>query len=400
MPAALVPPSSADMIRLFKNAIVFTPTPLGVKDILVVGEKIVRIDDRIEGYDTLPDAEIYDLDGRIVVPGYIDLHVHITGGGGEQGFPSRVPEAQLSHFVKNGVTTVVGLLGTDGITRSLENLIAKARALTEEGITAFALTSAYGYPPTTITGSVEKDIVMIPPFIGVKVAVSDHRSSNPTGEELIRLATAARRAGLLSGTPGLVTMHMGSGIGGLAPVFYALDHSDIPLRNLLPTHIGRTEELLRQGLELVRQGGYIDFTAGGDDASAERTAEKLAACLAQDGVDFDHITLSSDAFGSQPKFNSKGECTGLTYTSPKYLHRTLRSLLHRGIALETALKLLTTTPAHLLGKDGIKGCIAEGADADLLVLDDALEIESVIARGRTALWNGSLLMRGRFEAID
>lgn len=85
---------------------------------------------------------------------------------------------------------------------SVENLVAKARALTEEGMTVYTLTSSYGYPPTTLTGSVERDIILVPPMIGVKVAVSDHRSSNPGGEELIALATAARRAGLLSNTPG------------------------------------------------------------------------------------------------------------------------------------------------------------------------------------------------------
>lgn len=195
-------------MKLLKNANVYTPDPIGKKDILIEGEKILRIADHIDGYENLPDVEIYDLNSKTVVPGYIDMHVHITGGGGEQGPASRVPESSLSVFFKNGITTVVGLLGTDGITRSVENLVAKARALTQEGMTVYALTSAYGYPPTTITGSVEKDIVMIPPMIGVKVAVSDHRSSNPSGDDLIALATAARRAGLLSGTPGLVTMHM------------------------------------------------------------------------------------------------------------------------------------------------------------------------------------------------
>ena len=191
--------------------------------------------DTIEGYEGLPGVETYDLEGKTVVPAYIDMHVHITGGGGEQGPASRVPESQLSEFFKNGITTVVGLLGTDGVTRSVENLVAKARALTEEGMTVYTLTSSYGYPPTTLTGSVERDIILVPPMIGVKVAVSDHRSSNPGGEELIALATAARRAGLLSNTPGLVTMHMGDGEGRLDPIFYVLDHSDVPAKNLLPT---------------------------------------------------------------------------------------------------------------------------------------------------------------------
>ena len=121
------------MIKLLKNANVYTPSPIGKKDILIEGEKILRIADYIDGYENLPDVEIYDLNGKNVVPGYIDMHVHITGGGGEQGPASRVPESSLSVFFKNGITTAVGLLGTDGITRSVENLVAKARALTQEG---------------------------------------------------------------------------------------------------------------------------------------------------------------------------------------------------------------------------------------------------------------------------
>lgn len=172
---------------------------------------------------------------------------------------------------------MVGLLGTDGVTRSVENLVAKARALTEEGMTVYTLTSSYGYPPTTLTGSVERDIILVPPMIGVKVAVSDHRSSNPGGEELIALATAARRAGLLSNTPGLVTMHMGDGEGRLDPVFYVLDHSDVPAKNLLPTHILRNPGLIDAGADLVRRGGYIDCTAGADDVEVESDAMKLSS---------------------------------------------------------------------------------------------------------------------------
>ena len=385
------------MIKLLKNAQVYAPASLGRKDLLIVGEKICRIDDRIEGYDGLPDVEVFDLAGKLLVPGYIDLHVHITGGGGEQGPASRVPESQLSAFTTNGITTVMGLLGTDGVTRSVENLVAKARALTEEGITVYCLTGSYGYPSTTITGSVEKDIMMIPPIIGVKVAVSDHRSSNPTGEDLIALASAARRAGLLSNTPGLVTMHMGTGKGGLAPVFDVLDHSDIPARNLLPTHMLRTPELADQGAELVRRGGYMDCTAGGDEESMEEGAAMLLDLLGRDGVTADHVTLSSDAFGSQPRFNAAGECVGLTYASPKYLHKTIQSLVRRGLPLEEALKLLTSTPAEVLGKTGRKGCVAPGADADLLILGDGLEIDSLFARGKTALWQEEVLMKGRFE---
>lgn len=385
------------MIKLLKNARVYAPAPLGVKDILIAGEKICRVADHIDGYEGLDGVEVFDLEGKTLVPGYIDMHVHITGGGGEQGPASRVPESQLSVFLKSGITTVVGLLGTDGVTRSLENLVAKARALTEEGITVYTLTSSYGYPPTTITGSVEKDIMLIPPMIGVKVAVSDHRGSNPTGDDLICLATAARRAGLLSGTPGLVTMHMGAGKAGLGPVFDALDHSDVPAKNLLPTHVGRNDALIDQGVELIRRGGSIDITAGCDAEEIDAMINRLFYCLGQEGADIDHITMSSDGYGSQPRFNERGECVGLTYASPNSMHATVCALVNKGMALENALKLLTTTPAELLGQTGRKGCVAEGADADLLVLGADMAIDSLFARGRTAIWRGKLRMRGRFE---
>ncbi|MBR0306674.1 MAG: beta-aspartyl-peptidase, partial [Lachnospiraceae bacterium] len=383
--------------KLLKNANIYAPSPLGMKDILIVDETICRIADKIEGYEGLPDVETFDLEGKTVVPGYIDLHVHITGGGGEQGPASRVPESQLSVFMENGITTVVGLLGTDGITRSVENLVAKARALNDEGMTAYTLTSAYGYPPTTMTGSVEKDIMMITPMVGVKVAVSDHRSSNPTGEDLIDLATAARRAGLLSNTPGLVTMHMGGGKGRLEPVFYVLDHSDVSPKNLLPTHMLRTPELMEDGVELIRRGGYIDCTTGSTQEEMEVHAGYIMDLLSREGVTADHMTLSSDAFGSQPKFNEIGECIGLTYASPKYMHQTVQSLVKRGLPLEEALKLLTSTPAELLAKKGVKGCVAEGADADILVLGEGLEIDSLFSRGKVAVWKGEVRMKGRFE---
>lgn len=385
------------MIKLLKNAQVYAPAPLGMKDILIAGEKIALMDDHITGYDGLPGVEVLDLEGRTLSPAYIDIHAHITGGGGEQGPASRVPESQMSIFLRNGITTVLGLLGTDGITRSIENLVAKAKALTDEGMTAYCMTGSYGYPTTTVTGSVEKDIVMISPMVGVKVAVSDHRSSYPTGEEMIKLVSYARRAGLISGTAGLVMIHMGSDKRGLDPIFYVLDHSGLPAKNMLPTHISRDPDLLDQGVELIRRGGYIDFTAGTIGADLEETADKMLATFSKEGVTLEHTSMSSDGFGSMPRFDERGECIGLTYASPNSLHATIQCLVKKGLPLEEALKLLTTTPANLLAKNGVKGCVAVGADADLLVYGEGLSIDSVFARGKTAMWQGELKMKGRFE---
>ena len=86
----------------------------------------------------------------------------------------------------------------------------------------------------------------------------------------------------------------------------------------------------------MRRGGYIDCTAGADDEEVESDTLKLYELLHREGVSLDHVTLSSDAFGSQPRFNEEGECVGLTYASPKYLHRTIQILVREGMPLEDA----------------------------------------------------------------
>ncbi len=385
------------MIKLLKNANVYSPAFLGKKDVLVADEKICLVKDKIEGYEGLDGVEVFDLTGKTLGPGYIEMHVHITGGGGEAGFSSRVPESQLSAFVKNGISTAVGLLGTDGITRSLENLVAKAQGLNEEGMTVYTLTGSYAFPSVTLTGSIEKDIVMVRPMVGVKIAVSDHRGDNPTGEDLIDAAVAARRGGLLSGTAGLVTIHMGRGKGKLDPIFYALDHSDLPLKTLLPTHMLYSWDLLNEGIKLIRRGGYIDCSTPSTPDRLEEKTDMLMELLRTEGVSADHVSMSSDSFGSLPRFDENGQCVGMIYATPEYMHGVIRRMVQKGFALEEALKLVTTTPASLLCLDGKKGCIAENADADLLVLDENLNIESFFLRGKTALWKGEVKMKGRFE---
>lgn len=384
-------------MKVLKQAYLYGPEPMGVKDILIEGEKIAKIADHIDQYDSIPDVEVVNLEGRTLVPGYLDLHVHITGGGGENGPATRVPEAALSVLIRSGITTVVGLLGTDGITRSLENLLAKARALNEEGITCRILTGSYGYPSATLTGNVERDVALIDLIVGVKVAMSDHRSSHIDGKQLADLASQARRGGMIAGCPGYVTIHMGDGEGGLRPLFDALDHSDVPIQKFLPTHIGRNEKLFLEGLSYVRRGGTIDMTAGLTKEEMEETSEQILRYLKEHPSNR-NMTLSSDGYGSAPRFNENMECVGLTYASPESLQKQLKMLVQEyQVPLEQVLPLLTSNPARVLGMSGIKGCVAEGADADLIVYDSSMELLHVMARGRKALWNKKVLMKGTFE---
>ena len=154
------------MFTLIRSGQLFTPDDRGKADLLMAAGKIVRIADRIDAPEGL-EVEVVEADGKLITPGFIDLHVHITGGGGEGGPATRVPEIQLSRITTAGVTTVVGVLGTDDVTRHPESLLAKAQGLEQEGITAFIMTGSYQFPPPTITGSIRKDIALIPHVVGV-----------------------------------------------------------------------------------------------------------------------------------------------------------------------------------------------------------------------------------------
>ncbi len=382
------------MPKLIKNADVYAPKYIGRRDLLIEGEKILKIAPHIGGYEGLEGVEVFDANGAPVAPAYIDLHIHITGGGGEQGPSSRVPELPLTALTKNGVATVLGLLGTDGVSRSLENLLYKCRALNEEGVSCYMLTGSYQYPSPTITGSVLRDIALIDRVIGVKIALADHRSSNLTVQELIRLGSDARLGGIISGKCSLVTIHMGGGKERLNRLFEALEQSDVPLKTFFPTHVARSREMIADAARFTRMGGCIDFTAG----EPEGTLALMRDAIDTLGAVPERMTLSSDAYGSQPLFDENGVCTGMTYTSPATLHEELCAAVNGGLfTLEEALCFLTSNPAHVLGLEGVKGTLSEGADADLIVYGDGLSIREVFARGRHMVKSGIPLAKGKFE---
>ena len=383
------------MIKLIKNADVYTPRHIGRADVLIANDRIAAVEWDISGFDGLKGVEIFDFGGKKLIPGFVDAHVHITGGGGESGPASRVPEITLSQLTLNGITTVVGLLGTDGITRSLENLLAKCRALNGEGITCYCLTGSYQYPTITATGSVMRDICLLDPVIGVKIAIADHRSSGLTGNELIRLGADARLGGLISGKPGIVTIHVGSSGDMLDLLFYTLDHSDIPIKNFIPTHLGRSTGLIKQAAEFVKRGGTADFTA---DDGREECAADIIYELVESGIEPERLTISSDSCGSLPRFNERGECIGLTYATPATMMKELKRLtFEHNMPLETALLFLTKNPARMIGKAGVKGEIIPGADADIVVLDEEFTITDVFARGVLAVANSKPIIKGMFE---
>lgn len=364
------------MFILIKNVHLLAPEDMGIQDILMCNNKIIKVADKIDF--EWEDLTVIDGTGKTALPGFIDQHVHIIGGGGEDGFRSLIRDIQMTDCIKSGVTTVIGLLGTDAHAKSVESLVGKTKALKEEGITAYCLTGSYAYPSTTLTGSVAKDITFIDEIIGVKIAISDHRSSNVSKEELARLATQARTAGFLAKKPGVVHMHTGRGKSGYKQVLEIVEETDIPIQQFRPTHVSSQSE---SAMEYAKKGGYLDFTS---DTKSSDTAKGIAETLKR--VPVEQVTLSSDSNGSFPMWNDKLEIIGMGVGKMTTLFDTIRKLhLECDIPLETAIRLITENVAKALQLFPRKGSIKKDADADIVLVDADLEIDTVIALGKAMM---------------
>ena len=319
-------------------------------------------------------------------------------GGGESGFASRVPPVPLSRFTSAGVTSVIGVLGTDDTTRDTRSLLAQTRALREEGLGAWCHTGGYHFPPVTLTGSVRDDIVFLDPVIGVgEVALSDHRSSQPTLDELLRLASDAHVAGMISGKAGILHLHLGDGERGLDLVRQALDVSELPARVFNPTHINRRKALFEESVELARGGSTVDITAfpveEGEDAWS---ADDALLRYLDSGAPANRVTISSDGGGCLPVFNDQGEITMMDIGEPAMLAQTLASLLRDGAPLERVLPAFTSNVADILRLHD-RGRIQPDCAADCLVLDENHDIAGVMIAGIWHVQNGQQRCYGSLE---
>lgn len=375
---------------LIKNADVYAPEHLGTRDIFLAGGKIVAMAEKLDV--TLPDLEVIDAAGYIVAPGLVDQHIHITGGGGEGGWHSRCPELVFSELVKAGVTTFLGVSGTDSMTRSVENLLAKVRGLKNEGASGWMWTSNYAYPVTTITKDVRTDMLAIPEVLGVKIALGDHRSSFPNQHEIMQILADVRVSGMLTGKTGFLHVHLGD-FPYSFDIFDECVAQGMPIKHIRPTHVARHPEVFRRACEFAKKGGFIDITTGGGNYMGS-AADAVRAALAAD-VPFDRITLSSDGHGSMPRFNEAGEMVGLGIGSIMCDIETIRELKDE-LGVEKALTPMTKTVAGALGLE-TKGGIAVGKDADLLFLTKDLDIDWVFMMGKVAMRKGEVVMKGAFE---
>ena len=384
------------MLTLLLNADVYAPAPLGRRHVLVAGATVAAVLEDAPEIRGL-EVETVDLGGRRLVPGFVDAHVHVTGGGGEAGPETAAPAPGLTAYTLSGVTSVVGLLGTDDTTRTTAGLLRQVYGLRRQGLSAWAWTGGYHLPPTTLTGAVRTDVATVEPIIGFgELAVSDHRSSQPTRDEVARVAADCHVAGLMTGKAGVLHLHVGDGRRGLEVVRALLAETELPARTFHPTHVNRRSALFDDALEVAAQGVTVDVTAFPPaSATADEVPAADAVVRALEAGHRDRLTVSSDGGGCLPHFRD-GVLERMDFATSSALPDLLAELLARGVPLADALAPITETPARFLRLPG-KGRVGAGADADLVVLGDDGRPSDVMARGRWHVRGGRPVVRGTFE---
>jgi beta-aspartyl-dipeptidase (metallo-type) len=377
---------------LIKNATVYSPKAIGKKDILVGEGKILAIEDSIEIDNKI--CKKWDAAGKIITPGFIDQHIHITGAGGKHGFASMTPEIMLSDLIACGSTTVVGLLGTDGTSRSIKNLYAKVKALENEGISAYMFTGYYGIEPTYITNTIQEDMIFIDKVLGCKIAITDIRSSYPTELELLRMLRQITVGGMIANKKGILHIHLGNLKPKMDILFKLVEEHEFPIKHISPTHVGRTKALFDQAIAFAKLGGMIDITTG---ASKYTDPYKSVLYALENGVSIDKMTFSSDGNAGLDKLDENGKLIGFRKAPIDQNYKQVKELIaSKEVAIEEAIKLITLNPAVNLGLKN-KGVIEVGTDADFCCLDNDFNLIDVIAKGKLVMENKEVIVKGNFE---
>jgi beta-aspartyl-dipeptidase (metallo-type) len=366
------------MLLLIENGELYDPAPRGKQSLLIANdriEKVGRVDRRT--LDALGvEHEVIDASGCAVVPGFIDPHEHLLGGSGEGSLALQTPEMFLREIVRAGITAVVGTLGVDTTMKTIAWLLARVKALEEEGLSAWLWTGGYNVPPTTVMGSIREDMLFVDEVVGAgEVAISDERGLNQSSQELAKLVRDTHVGGLLSGKAGITHLHVGEEETRLDPLRDIIEDFQVKPEWLYPTHVQRNARLLREAIDLANAGAHVDIDVVNEDLG------KWLDFYVENGGPLDKLTISSDTDSSTPDIYWEQLC-GL--------------VIKHGHTLDFVLPLVTTNPARVLKLDK-KGCLEAGKDADLVILSrDTLEIRDVIARGKRMVADGTPVVREKF----
>ncbi len=382
------------------NGHVYAPEDLGIKTILVEDGRIVEITDKTEGYD---DYRLLDAKGLRIVPGFIDIHVH--GGGGRccmEGTADSVLAMANAHAYY-GTTTIVPTAWT----APMNEIEAAIDAVKE----ASAMPCNATIPGIHLEGpflSPEQAGAQLPGALK-EPAVADWKKLFERWDKILMVGAAPELSGALE---------MGDWLAekGIAVSVAHSNAFEPEMREAVQHGYSDVTHLYSGCSTFVRRGGFrvpgvVECTLAWDELTAQVIADgrhlpdamlKLIwkakgtdkLILITDGLDYSGCELEEGQVYTQQngmdvvyedgvmKLMSRQAFAGSVATAD----RLLRVAAGAGIPWEEALRMLTVNPAKRIGLEKAKGSLQQGFDADMVFLDDNLQVTGCMSRGNIYRW--------------
>ncbi len=348
---------------LLKNANVYTPKNLGIKDVLVENGKILKI-----GKIKDENYEIIDCTGKIVCPMFVDGHEHLLGNYWD-----------AEGIICAGVGSLVCVLSNESEPKYVDKIIEIAKRLKKEyKIDAYCLAGSKNYVENTSEYILNNQNV-----IGIKTALFQPQRPKPnlSYEKLLQDSISTYEAGKKSGKTVQVHIHLDnpfargekvswqeidSGkLDNLGWIDKIVKETNVPYSLFKLTH---AKKYYNRILEYAAKGCYIDYTA--ISGEYDKRLDPLVNAIKQRKIDMAKISISSDlGIGVMEQGLS-----GKEY--PTSLLNTIQQLVKQGLKFEDVLPFVTTNPGKLLGENC--GKICEGEQCKILILNKSLEIEQII----------------------
>src|SRR6266568_4810890 len=291
--------------------------------------------------------------GKTAIPGFVDVHIHGAGG----------------HDVMEG---------------SREAMAGVTRTVARHGTTAFVATTVTASPEDTL-----RSVAGISKYIAEQHQTNDPRAEVlgihfegpfisavrrgvhplewvklPSPELLGKfLQAAAGNAQILTIAPELIGAIPCIDVARKAGLVVALGHTDATYEQARAGIAHGDEAAMKLLLQAKGAGGVI-LISDGISATGMPDGKYMLGTF--------EVTVSGGVCR-----NAEGKLAGSTLT----LDRALRNIVGLGVSLPDAVRMLTLNPASLLGIEFKKGSLRVGADADILLLDERLQVAGVWARG-------------------
>jgi N-acetylglucosamine-6-phosphate deacetylase len=364
--------------------------------IVVQGSGISAVGQR--GKIDLPrDAREIEARGKTVVPGFVDVHIHGAGGHDVmEGTPGAL-ETVAATVAAHGTTSLVAttVTASESETRAsvaaIANFILDAKQNPARKLSAEILGIHFEGPfiSPARRGVHPEKWIALPSVALLAQLLQEARGTAriltlapelPGALELIR---AARESGIVvslghtDATYEQAQAAIGAGASHAAHVFNAMR----PFSHRETGVIGAVLTSSKVSAELIADGVHVDEAAMRMLIEL-KTPERVI--LVSDGMS---ATGMPDGKYQLGKFevnvsggvarNAEGKLAGSTLT----LDRALRNMVAMGVPLASALRMVTANPARQIGLGSRKGVLVPGADADLVFLDDKLEVSGVMTRG-------------------